>query len=615
MLKRRGWRAVAGVLAAALVAALPWSGAVAPVAADTDFAPVSEAGELALLIRHGASVQLSADITMGANMPLPDGGVIEWPGLVIGETNWAELDLGGYDLVIDMPAATDQPGAAIEIDSGQEFVLRDSVGGGSLTVMGSTGAAAIGSLPGSDAGTFVVYSGIVRARVAPGAPGAAIGGGLGGGGGALEVYGGTIEALGGNGSPGIGPAGSFYLEGGVVESEGGSPIWAVGGGTFGAGIDALAFTMDGGTVQATGGFGAPGIFARDSLLIRGGDVTAQGGQPIYDPANAQVVDGGAGLLSNGPDITGGIIEATGGASGPGIGGYSEGATLSIFGGDVTARAGGPGDGYGVRGGGGAAGIGGGPDGSGIWIEMWGGFLQAYGSFYDAYVGYPGGPSSGPVPGDGIDSGAAIGSGVNMAAPVVGGYITVFAQENPISDVTDGVAGVNSVAASLIWDTNNPPLRTATALFQGGIATVPGIYIGFDDEAPAPGPRAVASSGQVVPGDAIGLELDGFQPHETISIEIHSTPVHVGTVSAGATGHASAVIVVPSSLAPGAHTIVATGLTSGFVAQFALAVGLPATGDLSAPWFLIALLLGSAGLALVGIRHAGRARRSRTDRAG
>ncbi|MDM7855510.1 hypothetical protein [Cellulomonas alba] len=69
-------------------------------------------------------------------------------------------------------------------------------------------------------------------------------------------------------------------------------------------------------------------------------------------------------------------------------------------------------------------------------------------------------------------------------------------------------------------------------------------------------------GDVHPGDSITVTGTGVQPHATVKIVLHSTPVTLGTVKADASGAFSATVVIPGSTPAGAHTIVVTATAAG-----------------------------------------------------
>jgi predicted extracellular nuclease len=94
--------------------------------------------------------------------------------------------------------------------------------------------------------------------------------------------------------------------------------------------------------------------------------------------------------------------------------------------------------------------------------------------------------------------------------------------------------------------------------------------GEGEETPA-GPQLTTSTDVVAPGTVIEVSGAGFTAGETIRIELHSTPVVLGTTTAREDGSFSAEVTIPETTAPGAHTIVAIGATSGITAAKTITV--------------------------------------------
>jgi len=427
---------------------------------------------------------------------------------------------------------------AIRVFAGQEFVISNSAAADRLgqVIASSSFSAGIGTESG-DAGTIVIEGSnvLVQATGGPGSPG--IGGGQGGGGGLLLVQGGAmVSATGGAGAPGIGVAGTVQIDAGFVEANG----------TGGApGIDAVALT--------TGG----------TLCVNG---------HLDDTSTCHVAagpgaTGGTGINAVSTTISGGTVIAFGGPSGgPGLAWSGDGGTpsVSVLGGTLTATA----SAFGY------AGI------QGMAVEVNGGNVAATGG-----------------PGYGGDGGAAIGSSV--AVPEQAGSITIWGSVAPGSTVDDGVSGIGSYSAPISWPgpvySSGQKVEYRVTGSTGVVGTISIARLPLSGESWSP--LAIgASASTPAPGDAIALELAGFEPLEPIEVEIHSTPVHVGTVVSSMSGHASMSVTIPSALPPGAHTIVATGTLSGHVASFAITVGLPATGAEHAPIATLALLMVLAGIA-------------------
>jgi hypothetical protein len=78
-----------------------------------------------------------------------------------------------------------------------------------------------------------------------------------------------------------------------------------------------------------------------------------------------------------------------------------------------------------------------------------------------------------------------------------------------------------------------------------------------------------------PGQEMELVAEGFQPGETVAFYLHSDPVFLGTAVADANGVARLMAWVPADVPAGAHTVVATGGTTGRWADLAVTLAVPA----------------------------------------
>lgn len=88
----------------------------------------------------------------------------------------------------------------------------------------------------------------------------------------------------------------------------------------------------------------------------------------------------------------------------------------------------------------------------------------------------------------------------------------------------------------------------------------------------------ASASDVSQGGQVTLSGGGFAPNETVQIELHSTPVVLASIPATGSGTFSTTLTIPASTTPGAHTLVATGLTSG--RSFSTPITITASGSSS-----------------------------------
>lgn len=117
---------------------------------------------------------------------------------------------------------------------------------------------------------------------------------------------------------------------------------------------------------------------------------------------------------------------------------------------------------------------------------------------------------------------------------------------------------------------------------------------------------------VAPGSGLTVSGVGFRPGEQVEVVLHSTPVTLGTFTAGASGTFSAAVTIPSGVPAGAHTVVSTGQASGRTFSTALTIEptasdtdsteLAASGSDSTVPLLLGLGFVIAGLLLVSVRR-------------
>lgn len=127
-----------------------------------------------------------------------------------------------------------------------------------------------------------------------------------------------------------------------------------------------------------------------------------------------------------------------------------------------------------------------------------------------------------------------------------------------------------------------------------------------------------------PGQQMELVAEGFEPGETVAFYLHSDPVFLGTAVADENGVARLLADIPADVPAGAHTVIATGGTSGRWATLAVELAVPAaaapvaaaapSGDLAATGAQAGLLMAGAWtLLLAGGALVVVARRVRTAR--
>ncbi|MCU1513658.1 MAG: hypothetical protein JWO10_748, partial [Microbacteriaceae bacterium] len=170
------------------------------------------------------------------------------------------------------------------------------------------------------------------------------------------------------------------------------------------------------------------------------------------------------------------------------------------------------------------------------------------------------------------------------------------------------------------DVTRPGSTTATVTPQAAdLGTVLQLQVGitypagYDDDqtalfsfAPVAAAPVLTASAEVAAGSKVSVAGTGFAPSTTYSIELHSSPVVLGTVTTSASGALSSSFAIPADTAVGAHQLVAydpngnavatADLTVTAAPQPAAAPALAATGA----GFVAPIGLGAAGALLLGL---------------
>jgi len=100
---------------------------------------------------------------------------------------------------------------------------------------------------------------------------------------------------------------------------------------------------------------------------------------------------------------------------------------------------------------------------------------------------------------------------------------------------------------------------------------------------------------------------GFEPGEPVQVWLYSTPTSAGRAVADADGVVTTTVTLPAGLAPGTHSLVLVGESSGRVFVTRIEVlpegALATTGASGAAWLAgVAGLLLAAGAGLVVVRR-------------
>ena len=103
--------------------------------------------------------------------------------------------------------------------------------------------------------------------------------------------------------------------------------------------------------------------------------------------------------------------------------------------------------------------------------------------------------------------------------------------------------------------------------------------------PQPKPRLALAAGSIRAGNDITISGTGFTPGATITFELHSDPIRLGTLTADADGALRGTLRIPGSVPAGAHTLVAlsgTTVISTTALTVTAAAGAQSGGSATAP---------------------------------
>jgi uncharacterized repeat protein (TIGR02543 family) len=84
------------------------------------------------------------------------------------------------------------------------------------------------------------------------------------------------------------------------------------------------------------------------------------------------------------------------------------------------------------------------------------------------------------------------------------------------------------------------------------------------------------------GDTITITGSGFDPGEQVTVELHSSPVTLGTVTANAAGNISGAVVIPADTEVGEHTIVVVSAAGTFTSPITVTAADPAPSESPSP---------------------------------
>ena len=178
--------------------------------------------------------------------------------------------------------------------------------------------------------------------------------------------------------------------------------------------------------------------------------------------------------------------------------------------------------------------------------------------------------------------------------------TTTAAPAPTTTTTEPATTTTEPATTTTEPATTPPVFPPSTTTTTTAPTAPSGSIGGSGQ----------TSATTAPGDSITVQGDGFMPHSTVDVTLHSTPVALGRFTTDASGAFNATVVIPSSTSLGAHTVVLDGTApNGQRATIDLALTvedpsgtLPHTGGSPFPLAATGLFLIAAGT-LIARGHA------------
>jgi len=158
--------------------------------------------------------------------------------------------------------------------------------------------------------------------------------------------------------------------------------------------------------------------------------------------------------------------------------------------------------------------------------------------------------------------------------------------SPDSAVDGGIlpAGVYTIAVEypgyctqFVGETSEIDEAESFDLVAGEV--IDGIDVTLTTDCPAPKPRISVGAASVSAGGEIVVTGENFTPGETVSFELHSDPIALGSLVADGGGRLSGSLRIPATAPVGAHTLVAVGAQSAVEAGVSLQITAAASGSL------------------------------------
>jgi hypothetical protein len=129
---------------------------------------------------------------------------------------------------------------------------------------------------------------------------------------------------------------------------------------------------------------------------------------------------------------------------------------------------------------------------------------------------------------------------------------------------------------LVAGQSTPVTVTRNSATKAADVSGPGFTMRLYGQSPDGGALGFSNSGALVieQDRQVRIEGTGFQPNSLVSVYMFSTPTALGTVTTDIYGNFSGAVPVPTSVAPGSHTVQVNGYaTSGQVRSLSMAAEL------------------------------------------
>lgn len=115
-----------------------------------------------------------------------------------------------------------------------------------------------------------------------------------------------------------------------------------------------------------------------------------------------------------------------------------------------------------------------------------------------------------------------------------------------------------ITVTTYGDGSAPTIGDATAAEYFAPLTSQGWVIDITTEPGEANPIVMLSDATLSAGDSISITVSGFDAGVDVALELHSTPVSLGSITTDADGSGTVDVTIPADSAPGEHEIVAAG---------------------------------------------------------